>query len=129
MTQEEVLSGGNVNHIVRVGDTVRRPTGYWSPSVHELLKHLEKQGFDGAPRFLGIDDSDREILTFVTGDINQPELESYTWWTDETLAGFARLLRQFHDTARSFTPSNEAKWQLTFRLAVSRLTFLREKWK
>lgn len=114
MNQEEVLSGGNVNHIVRVGDTVRRPTGYWSPSVHELLNHLEKQGFEGAPKFLGIDDSDREILTFVTGDINQPELESYTWWTDETLAGFARLLRQFHDTAQSFTPSREAKWQLTY---------------
>ncbi|MFE4713622.1 hypothetical protein ACFRAM_22425 [Paenibacillus sp. NPDC056722] len=93
MTQEEVLSGGNVNHIVRKGDTVRRPIGYWSSSVHELLKHLERQGFEGAPRFLGIDDSGREILTFVSGDINQPELETYTWWTDETLVGLAQLLR------------------------------------
>ncbi|MBW7477202.1 hypothetical protein K0T92_21020 [Paenibacillus oenotherae] len=56
MTQEEVLEGGNMNHIVRRANTVLRPIGYWSPSVHELLNHLEKQGFDGAPRFLGIDD-------------------------------------------------------------------------
>ncbi|MFD1954584.1 hypothetical protein ACFSL6_10525 [Paenibacillus thailandensis] len=61
MSQEEVLKGGNVNHIIRKENTVLRPTGYWSPSVHELLKHLEKQGFKGAPRFLGVDDSDREL--------------------------------------------------------------------
>ncbi|WP_245947930.1 aminoglycoside phosphotransferase family protein [Paenibacillus sambharensis] len=113
-TREEVLSGGNVNHIVRVGDTVRRPTGYWSPSVHELLKHLEQQGFEGAPRFLGIDDNGREILTFVTGEINQPELETRIWWTDETLTGFACLLRQFHDATQTFKPGSEAKWQLTY---------------
>ncbi|MFD1136632.1 aminoglycoside phosphotransferase family protein [Paenibacillus urinalis] len=113
MTQEEVLRGGNVNHIVRIGDTVRRPTGYWSSSVHELLRHLERQGFEGAPRFLGIDELGREILTFVTGDMNKPELESHTWWMDETLVDFAHLLRQFHDATQSFVPSPEAKWQLT----------------
>jgi len=77
VTQEEVLKGGNVNHIVRKEDTVLRTTGYWSPSVHELLKHLEKQGFEGAPRFLGIDDSDRETLTFISGEVpgnDYPEL-------------------------------------------------------
>ncbi|MGZ9584290.1 phosphotransferase [Paenibacillus marinisediminis] len=113
MSHEEVLKGGNVNHIVRIGNTVRRPTGDWSPSVHELLKHLEKQGFEGAPRFLGIDDSGREILTFVTGDVAQPELEPYIW-SDETLAGLACLLRQFHDATQSFTFNSEDKWQLKY---------------
>lgn len=42
---EEILTGGNVNHIVRKADTVRRPTGDWSPNVHALLRHLEKQNF------------------------------------------------------------------------------------
>lgn len=113
MTQEEVLKGGNINHIVRIGNTVRRPIGYWSAGVHELLKHLEKQGFEGAPRFLGIDDSGREILTFVTGDVVQPELEPYIW-SDETLAVLARLMRQFHDATQSFTPNSEDKWQLKY---------------
>lgn len=114
MSQEVVLSGGNVNHVIRIGDSVRRPTGYWSSSVHELLEHLERQGFEGAPRFLGIDNLGREILTFVTGDINQSELESNTWWTDETLAGLAHLLHQFHEATQSFVPKSEAKWQLTY---------------
>ncbi|ANY67264.1 aminoglycoside phosphotransferase [Paenibacillus sp. BIHB 4019] len=116
MTEEEVLRGGNVNHIIRKENTVLRPTGYWSHSVHELLKHLEKQGFEGAPRFLGIDDSDREILTFVPGESpgnDYPELESYMW-SDETLVGLASLLRRFHDATVGSNLITKSKWQLSY---------------
>jgi hypothetical protein len=47
------LPGGTLTPVTRVGDTVRRPVGPWSPSVHVLLTHLTD--FAGAPRFLGID--------------------------------------------------------------------------
>jgi len=116
VTQEEVLKGGNVNHIVRKLNTVLRPTGYWSPSVHKLLKHLEKQGFEGAPRFLGIDESHREILTFVEGEVpgdHYPELKPYMW-SDETLVGLARLLRAFHDATEGYTLTSEDRWQLSY---------------
>lgn len=116
MTQEEVLKGGNVNHIIRMANTVRRPIGYWSPNVHELLKHLEIQGFMGAPRFLGVDESGREILTFIPGDVagnDYPELEPWMW-SDETLVSLARLLRHFHNTTQSFTTNSEDKWQLSY---------------
>jgi hypothetical protein len=54
---EEPLSGGNVSDgVVRVGDTVRRPAGPWTPAVHALLTHLHDAGFDAAPRPLGLDD-------------------------------------------------------------------------
>jgi hypothetical protein len=47
------LAGGNVSGgVVRVGDTVRRPAGFWTPAVHALLKHLHEAGFRGAPDFL-----------------------------------------------------------------------------
>jgi Phosphotransferase enzyme family len=112
---EEVLKGGNVNHVVRISNTVRRPTGYWSPSVHELLTHLEKQGFEGAPRFLGIDDAGREILSFIMGEApgnDYPEqLQSYMW-SDEALVSFARLLRQYHDATEGYTPRADGRWQL-----------------
>ena len=58
---ETVLAGGDLNLVVRVGDSVRRPLGSWSSAVHALLRHFELVGFDGAPRFLGIDDQGREI--------------------------------------------------------------------
>lgn len=55
---EQVLHGGDLNLVVRVGDAVRRPTGPWSPAVHALLLHFERVGFDGAPRFLGLDEQE-----------------------------------------------------------------------
>lgn len=116
MTREEVLKGGNVNHIIRKENMVHRPTGYWSPSVHELLKHLEKQGFEGAPRFLGIDDSDREILSFIPGEVpgnEYPELEPYMW-SDETLVGLACLLGRFHDATEGSTLLAKGQWQLSY---------------
>lgn len=48
--EEQPLSGGNVSAgVVRVGDTVRRPAGPWTPAVHALLTHLHEAGFRAAP--------------------------------------------------------------------------------
>src|SRR6266436_863387 len=63
---EVPLAGGDLNVVVRVGDTVRRPAG--PPGVRALLEWFEHVGFDGAPRFLGFDDRGREILSYVEGD-------------------------------------------------------------
>ena len=48
------LPGGTANRglVVRVGDTVRRPTAPCWPATHALLAHLSRVGFDGAPRVL-----------------------------------------------------------------------------
>src|SRR4051812_6261963 len=86
---EEVLAGGNLSHVVRVGDTVRRPTGPWTPTVHALLAHLD--GFDGAPKVLGIDEQDREILEYLPGAMAWPEMGALK--TDDGLARAAALLR------------------------------------
>ena len=51
------LTGGNLSEgLVRIGHTVRRPAGPWSPSVHAFLRHLDDVGFTGAPRSLGFDE-------------------------------------------------------------------------
>jgi hypothetical protein len=62
------LSGGDVTEgVVRVGDTVRRPVGPHSQLVHALLAYLESAGFEGAPRFLGIDGVNRGRRPRVSG--------------------------------------------------------------
>jgi hypothetical protein len=66
---EETLHGGNTNVVVRVGDTVRRRTGHWTPAVHALLAHLQSVGFADAPTVQGIDGQGREILSFVIGEV------------------------------------------------------------
>lgn len=55
--------------IVRVGDTVRRPLHPRSEYVRDVLRHLEAVGFGGAPRWLGIDEQGREVLSFVPGEV------------------------------------------------------------
>jgi hypothetical protein len=55
--------------VVRVGDTVRRPHHPQSYAIAAYLDHLERQGFQGAPRYLGRDSSGRDVLTFIEGDV------------------------------------------------------------
>lgn len=38
------LDGGNVTTVVRVGDTVRRTAGPWTPAVHALLAWVRERG-------------------------------------------------------------------------------------
>jgi Phosphotransferase enzyme family len=104
--QSEIpLLGGTANQglVVRVGDTVRRPRRAHSDATHELLRHLARVGFDGAPRFLGIDADGREVLSYIHGEaIIQP----YPSWalTDPALVSVARLLRRYHEAAATFDP-------------------------
>ena len=71
MSDEEVLlPGGDVTlGVARVGGTVRRPVGAHSHLVDLVLRHLEIEGFAGAPRYLGLDPQGREILTFIEGEV------------------------------------------------------------
>ena len=62
---EETLAGGNTVGAVRMGNVVHKQASPWTPTVHALLRHLEDAGFDGAPRALGFDDQDREMLTYL----------------------------------------------------------------
>ncbi|MGX1694257.1 hypothetical protein ACWIBQ_02590 [Microbacterium keratanolyticum] len=41
---QQAMSGGNMNTVVRDGDTVRRVGGPWTPTVHRYLRYLERGG-------------------------------------------------------------------------------------
>ncbi|MEV4804749.1 aminoglycoside phosphotransferase family protein [Nonomuraea sp. NPDC049421] len=111
MPDEEILTGGGVNHVVKVAGTVRRPTGPWTPAVHALLRHLAARGFTGAPRVHGVDEQGREVLGFVPGETAGYPLPPWAR-TDEALAGAARLLRRYHDATAGFVPPPGATWYL-----------------
>lgn len=109
-TQGESL-GGNVTSVIRVGMTVRREIGPWSQTVHRLLRHLEEVGFDGAPRFLGVDEHGREILGYLPGGVVHYPLPE-TFWSSASLTAAARLLRRLHDATMSFVAPTNAVWQM-----------------
>lgn len=67
MNEETPLTGGRSRTgIVRVGDTVRRPLHDRSAWTHRVLRRLEGAPII-APWFLGIDDQNREILSYLPG--------------------------------------------------------------
>jgi hypothetical protein len=71
---------------------------------------LEAKGFQGAPRFLGIDEKGREILSFIEGEVTVFSPPS-GMFDDEALAAAAKLLRCFHDATTDFCSSHPQHWQ------------------
>lgn len=107
----EPLSGGvtNAGSIIRIGDTIRRPRSPGSEVVEALLLHLEKAGWPHSPRFLGVDDVQRQVLSYLPGQT----LREPPWQTDDLdnahhLGQIAGLLRSLHDTTVSFIPPPDA---------------------
>lgn len=111
--KESPLSGGNITGAVRVGQTVHRAMGPWSAAVHGLLRYLEIQGFEGAPRFLGLDPKGREILTFIEGEVGHYPLQYYMW-SEENLIEVAHLLRRYHDVMVGYRAPAGAMWQFVY---------------
>lgn len=109
-TEEIPLLGGDVTEgVVRIGATVRRPVGPNGAAIHAVLTHLERVGFEGAPRYLGMDRAGREVLTFIDGDVagrpRPPWIAS-----EDRLRSVARLLRRYDDAVAdvSLPPGVEA---------------------
>ena len=96
------LEGGNTTAgVVRVGDTVRRPVRAASERSRAVLRHLEEVGFPHAPRFLGIDEQGREILSFVPGRTIWPhEMELLA--DGRVLEPIGALVRAYHEAMASF---------------------------
>ena len=103
---EHELAGGNVAAgVVRVGGTVRKPAGYWTPAVEALLAHLEAGGFTGArwnvarPRLSGgfLGGSREKPDTQVHADAPRREIARRKWLTRRIryprVAHFLRISR------------------------------------
>src|SRR3954466_7887586 len=95
MVDHQVLQDDPHRQVVRIGDTVRRPLHPWSPTIQELLRHLEGVGFPYAPRLLGIDADGREVLIYIDGESGGAAWAKVVEGTG--LVAMARLLRDYHD--------------------------------
>lgn len=103
MSSERSRFGGEP--AVRIGSTVRRVRGPGSEAVEALLVHLESVRFDGAPRFQGIDEQGRQVVSFIDGDVwDWPPWSDDDNRTAETLGHMAELLAQVHQATASFAP-------------------------
>lgn len=108
--REEILAGGNMTAVVRVGDTVRRTAGPWTPTIHAFMRHLRASGFTMIPEPLGLDDRGREIISLLPGAVASYPLPDFAW-SDATLTAVARTLRAFHDASLGFVAPAGGGWQ------------------
>ncbi|UUI66118.1 phosphotransferase [Cellulomonas wangsupingiae] len=106
---EVTLPGGNVGGAVRVGATVRRPAGPWTPAVHALLAHLRARGLDGVPAPLGVDAQGREVLEHLPG-----EVVDLAEVTDARLASGAAWLARYHAAVADLRPGR-VRWRFEER--------------
>lgn len=107
------LAGGNMNSVERVGDTVRRTAGPWTPTVHRYLHYIARNGIDWAPEPLTID-GDREVLSYLHGTVPLYPLPVWVW-DDSVLVDGARMLRRLHDASIGFAV-DDAIWQSTVKV-------------
>jgi thiamine kinase-like enzyme len=69
---------------------------------------LENKGFSYAPKFLGIDEKGREILSFIEGEAGNYPLKEYMW-SNDVLKEIAKILGLYHDCVSDY-PIEES-WQ------------------
>ncbi|MGI8484861.1 MAG: aminoglycoside phosphotransferase family protein [Thermomicrobiales bacterium] len=107
---EEVLTGGTVNNVTKMGDTVFRSGGPWIEAVHATLNRLEAKGFPYSPRVLGVEVDGREKISFLPGAAMMRP------WRPVMLAKHgpiqaAAMLRQFHGATRDLILPSETRWR------------------
>ncbi len=105
---EVALGGGRVAAgVVRVGETVRRPSRFGNRLMRDVLVHLERAGFEAAPRWLGFNEQGRDVLTWIDGETFTERSQMHPYigdppvrvtFGDDQIAAVMRLLRRYHDT-------------------------------
>lgn len=94
---EEGLPGGYVTSPVRLGNTVRRRPAARAAFVHRLLRLFQDADWTGAPRFLGVDEAGREILSYLDGHAAWEARQPAGVWSAASLRRVGELVREFHD--------------------------------
>ena len=99
MSTSEPMPGGNTGAVVRVGDTVVRQAGPWTPQVQALMRGLRARRVAGVPQPLGINGTDAEVVEYIAGDVGVYPMPAWVW-SDELLVEVAHMVRAFHDASQ-----------------------------
>lgn len=89
--------------IIKRGDVIHRATEC-NQHIHNFLKHLEHKNINSVPKFLGMDNENREMLSYIPGTVlgnDYPIFEPYIW-SESTLVTIANILRIIHDASVDF---------------------------
>ena len=107
--EEEILTGGRVTaQVVRRGEFVHRTPCKNAAFVHQVLEFLEAGGVEGVPRYRGLDQQGREVLTFLPGQV-PPDLG---FFTQAQCCQAVERMKAFHSCLRDCVPQRFVPLQL-----------------
>lgn len=110
MSNDEVLNrAAEVNEQFRrvelTPETVTRPAGPHTATVHSFLRHLLAQGVDCVPEPVALDNA-TETLRFIGGESGGDAWKHQHG--EQGLRSAARLLRRIHDASADWIPPEDA---------------------
>lgn len=110
MANDEALNrAAEVNeqfrHVELTAETVARPVGPQSQTVHSFLRHLREKGLDCVPEPLSLSD-ETEVLRYIDGESGG--LGWKNQHDEQGLRSAAQLLRRIHDAAADWVPPQDA---------------------
>ena len=110
MANDEALRrAAEVNEQLRpielTAETVARPAGPHTPTVHSFLPHLRQKGLDCVPEPVSLD-GETETLRFIEGESGGDGWKHQHG--EHGLRSAARLLRRIHDASADWVPPEDA---------------------
>lgn len=102
--EQQFFVGGTHAQVVRIGQTMRRPRGPHSVFTKALLDQLQARSVP-APRYLGVDDEGRDVLTFIEGDVRHER----TRVSDRVLVSAVAMVKRMHDATAGSTVAGSAE--------------------
>lgn len=108
--REGESASGSVNTVTRHQNTVLRPAGPWTETVHHLLRYLESHSFPYAPRVLGFHASRQEQLSYLEGEVALRPWPS-ALLKIEALAVLGNTLKHYHHLIKDYRPEPHARWR------------------
>ncbi|HAS41585.1 MAG TPA: hypothetical protein DCS93_13980 [Microscillaceae bacterium] len=109
MLQDGESVSGSLNTVVRLGNTVRRPMHNWTPTVTHFLEYLGQKGICEVPTPLGVDEQNREIQTFIPGEVALRPWPALLK-TNQGLEIITRFVKQYHQAQADYIPPANATW-------------------
>lgn len=90
--EQQLIGGRTTPGVVRVGDTVRPRRSHRARFVSAAVVWLNEHEFEYAPRYLGVDDQNRDVFEYVPGETTDHPSQRH----ESAYARMALILRRRH---------------------------------